>query len=173
MLSVADFNEYNKNYLGILSAFEKLANELPNLHWHIIGDGPDMEAFRLKLSSSIVKARVHLLGRKSQTEVHASFIQFQFLVNFSRHETFAMVPAEAIKSGIPVIATACGGPEHYITKDNGLLIESEDEHALIDAIKHLYKHHTTYDALRVCNSLPLEFSKQYFIDSISKIYSPE
>lgn len=172
MLSVADFNEVNKNYLGILSAFETIADQLPKLHWHIIGDGPDFEDFQQRLNQSEFSNRVHLHGRKSQAEVHSCFSQFQFLVNFSRHETFAMVPAEAIKSGIPAIATSCGGPEHYVNSENGILIESENEQQLIDAITHLYTHHTTYTPQIVSNSLPLEFSKDYFIDTISKIYSP-
>jgi len=58
---------------------------------------------------------------------------FAVLVN-SRVETFSVVTGEALAQGKPVIATRCGGPEAFITPENGLLIAPGDDAALAAAM---------------------------------------
>tara|TARA_R110001592_G_scaffold363221_3_gene681724 strand:+ start:115084 stop:116187 length:1104 start_codon:yes stop_codon:yes gene_type:complete len=173
MLSVADFNEQNKNFIGILSAFEKAITTLPKLHWTIIGDGPDKITFEKILNSSPAKNHVTLLGRKPQAYVLQHYSEYDFLVSFSRFETFAMVPAEAIASGIPVIATKSGGPEHYVNNKNGILIESDNSEQLLDAIKTLSITFTEYSIEQLRNSLPSAFSPSHFTKTLTKLYNKE
>src|SRR5207249_4856355 len=53
-------------------------------------------------------------------------------------EPFALVTAEAMARGLPVIATKVGGTGERITHDvNGLLVEPGDERALASAITRL------------------------------------
>jgi glycosyltransferase involved in cell wall biosynthesis len=171
MLSVADFNEKNKNFFGILKAFENCLSQNPTLHWTIIGDGPDKVSFEQLLNSSTAKDNVHLLGRKPQAYVHQHLSQFDFLVSFSRFETFAMVPAEAIAAGIPVIATKSGGPEYYINSNNGILIESENISQLQEAINTMCSSFHTYPQQKIKNSLPNTFSPKHFSETLIKLYN--
>jgi glycosyltransferase involved in cell wall biosynthesis len=173
MLSVADFNEKNKNFQGILSAFEKAIITIPTLHWTIIGDGPDKIAFETLLDKSAAKNRVHLLGRQPQTTVFQYYLKFDFLVSFSRFETFAMVPAEAIASGIPVIASKSGGPEYYVTAQNGILVESNNTDQLLDAIKTLSTTFSNYSTEQLRNSLPKAFSPKHFSENLVNLYNKE
>lgn len=170
MLSVADFNEANKNFLGILSAFEQATIEYPNLHWTIIGDGPDKTLFENTLANSSAKNKVHLLGRQSQNFVHQHYSEFDFLVSFSRFETFAMVPAEAIMAGIPVIATRCGGPEYYVNDRNGIVIKSEDDEALAQAIINLSQSFQNFSPSQLKLSLPKAFLPENFKHTITNLY---
>lgn len=173
MLSVADFNEKNKNFTGILTAFERVLSSNPNLHWTIIGDGPDKLQFEALLDNSSAKNRVRLLGRKNQAFVHQHYSEFDFLVSFSRFETFAMVPAEAILAGIPVIASASGGPEYYVNHNNGILVESDNINELENAIKTLSTTFSSYTSAQLNQSLPKNFSPSHFTATLLKLYHKE
>ncbi|KGA02101.1 hypothetical protein KP05_08855 [Cobetia amphilecti] len=57
------------------------------------------------------------------------------LLILSRQEGMGQVTVEAMASGKPVIGTKAGGiPEVVIHGETGLLIEGDDDEALIDAI---------------------------------------
>ena len=45
-------------------------------------------------------------------------------------ETFSAAAAEALASGLPVLATRCGGPEEYLTPEVGQLVAAGDPEAL-------------------------------------------
>jgi glycosyltransferase involved in cell wall biosynthesis len=57
------------------------------------------------------------------------------LVVPSRRETFSLVTAEALASGLPVVATRCGGPEEIVTPDTGELANVDDAASLAIAIE--------------------------------------
>ena len=56
------------------------------------------------------------------------------LVLPSEFETFGVVLIEALATGIPVIATRCGGPEEFVTPAEGVLINRGDETELTRAM---------------------------------------
>jgi glycosyltransferase involved in cell wall biosynthesis len=49
-------------------------------------------------------------------------------------ETFGVVLIEAMATGLPVIATRCGGPEEIITPGTGILVHPGDENELAEAM---------------------------------------
>lgn len=79
-----------------------------------------------------------LVGWVGPGELETLFAQAEVLVVPSRWEGFGLVAAEAMRSGLPVIASAVGGltevVEHGVT---GLLVEPGSPQALADAIQSL------------------------------------
>jgi glycosyltransferase involved in cell wall biosynthesis len=53
----------------------------------------------------------------------------------SRRETFCSVAGEALACGTPVVVTRCGGPEEFVTEQDGVLVPIENPQALADAIR--------------------------------------
>ena len=77
-----------------------------------------------------VKDRIRFLGRLSRDEMLKELQGASCFVLPSRYEAFGVALIEALATGLPVIATASGGPDHLVTRDNGLLIDRGDPKAL-------------------------------------------
>ncbi|HET6314409.1 MAG TPA: glycosyltransferase, partial [Chloroflexia bacterium] len=76
----------------------------------------------------------HFHGALPHEQVAAMMPSYDVLVLSSLAETFGVVAVEALASGVPVVATRCGGPEEVLTPDLGVLVEKADPEALADGI---------------------------------------
>lgn len=92
------------------------------------------ERLRALAASLELGGRVRFLGRRPHTEIARLMAESAVVVLPSRAESFGAVLVEALASGTPVVATRCGGPEDIVTEDVGMLIATEDAHALADAL---------------------------------------
>jgi glycosyltransferase involved in cell wall biosynthesis len=63
----------------------------------------------------------------------------------SRYETFGVALVEAMATGLPVVATRCGGPEDIVTEETGRLVPATDPDALAEALRTLRTDWTAYD----------------------------
>ena len=61
-------------------------------------------------------------------------------------------------AGLPIIATKCGGPENFVTADNGLLVDVDNIQQAVDAMNHMIAHIQEYDAVKI---------RQYCLDNFS------
>jgi glycosyltransferase involved in cell wall biosynthesis len=106
-------------------------------HLSIVGKGYEEERLRAIARELGLDAAVTWLGapeRSSMPEVYRAADAF---VLASRHESFGVVVIEALASGLPVVATRCGGPEEIVTPEVGELTPPEDPAALADAMSRL------------------------------------
>nr|HET6903248.1 glycosyltransferase family 4 protein [Ktedonobacteraceae bacterium] len=132
-----------KGVLVILKALDVLINkqERQNLHLRIFGDGD--KAYISQLQSFIrekqLTEHVTFHGKVPQDELIEYYDRSDImLVPSIWQEPFALVTAEAMARGLPVIASKVGGTAERITHDvNGLLVEAGDEQALASAITQL------------------------------------
>lgn len=128
-LVVADLVDRTKNVSGVLHALKQAVDRGYDLQLAVIGDGPDREQLQALAGSLSLASRVQWLGRVPNAEVLAHMGRTGAVVVNSNVETFSVVTGEALALGRPVIATRCGGPEAFITPENGILIapRSTDE----------------------------------------------
>lgn len=78
--------------------------------------------------------RVTFLGQLSRDEVREALWRADALVVSSYVETFGVVLAEAMATGLPVITTRCGGAQDIVSEDLGQLVPVGDESALSQAM---------------------------------------
>jgi glycosyltransferase involved in cell wall biosynthesis len=136
-LVVADLVDRTKNVSGVLQALKLAVDRGHDLHLSIIGDGPDRMELNALANSLGLAHRVEWLGRISNAEVLARMGRTGAVIVNSNVETFSVVTGEALALGRPVIATRCGGPEAFITHENGLLITPRSSEELAAAMTRL------------------------------------
>lgn len=131
-------------FVGTLDAkkgVDVLLEALRDLHWpggvelRLIGEGPSKVTYEAQAADLIAEGRVKFLGPARQNEVRDLMHWADLFVLPSRFETFGVVVIEALATGLPVIATTCGGPESVVTKpEHGQLVPVGDATALEQAI---------------------------------------
>lgn len=107
----------------IISAFARVLVERKNIELHIVGDGPLRRTLQRLSEATGCNHAIVWHGRLQASDVAATMSQCDFLVVGSDVETFGVVAAEALMSGVPVLATRCGGLEDIVDIENGLLVE--------------------------------------------------
>ncbi|NMD37202.1 MAG: glycosyltransferase family 4 protein [Christensenellaceae bacterium] len=178
------YNE-NKNRRGIVStsnlvplkrvdllirAFAK-AFEGKDVSLDIFGDGPEKLKLQKLIDSLNANNKVKLRGMATRQQLAQAYNNAKAFVMLSSTETFGVVYAEAIMSGLPVVSTLCGGPEDYINKNNGLLIPVDDELAAIYALKSIYKNSDNYDRRYMGEELRENFAPQTIAKRLEYIYN--
>jgi len=112
----------------------------------IVGGGAEAERIG-KISAGLP---VRMIGARDNTTALAWMASGNAFVLSSRYEPFGLVVLEAMGLGIPVIASAEGGPSEIIRDGvNGLLFPQGDAYALRDAILKLMMDPELHDRLRL------------------------
>lgn len=85
-----------------------------------------------------IAAQVRFLGRLSRVQVRDAMWSANAFVLPSHIETFGVVLIEAMATGLPVVSTACGGPQDTVVPgETGLLVPPGSPAALAGAMRSL------------------------------------
>lgn len=123
----------NKGFDALLRGFAEAAahERLSGVDLVIAGDGPERLPLEQLARRLGVAARVHFPGALQRNQVRTLLDAATVHVVPSRVEAFGIVVLEGWRSGVPVVATAHGGPPEFVTDDvDGLLFDSGDVSAL-------------------------------------------
>lgn len=127
-----DNSQKGQSYL--IQAARRLASELPQLHFVLLGSGPDEARFRQEaagLDNITFEGFVKNVGDYMSV--------FDLFVLPSLHEGIGGILLDAMSFGVPVIATAVDGlPEIVGNEHNGVLIPPADAGSLVSAIRRLH-----------------------------------
>jgi glycosyltransferase involved in cell wall biosynthesis len=106
----------------------------------VVGDGPERESLTNLTSALGLSQNVYFVGARSQEVALRLIKECCFFVLASRAEGLPLVIAEAMACGKAVVATNVDGvPEIVENGRTGLLVESENEQALAEALISLYQ----------------------------------
>ena len=163
-LIVADLLDEVKNISGAITAMHHLHSKYPEIKLYIIGDGPDSDALKNTVKALGLEAKISFLGRLVQTEVQNHLLNADCTIVNSNYETYSMVTIESILTGVPVIATRCGGPEQFVNTQNGFLIPKSDSVSLEKAMEEMIQNRMDFNPKAVRESL----SEDYSVDKVEK-----
>lgn len=142
----------------LIHAFANLNKE--NVRLHIIGDGCCYNDLKSEVEKANLFEKVKFWGALPHKDISELYRKADAFVLASRFETFGVVYIEALASGLPVIATRCGGPEDIVTEDNGILVDVDDIGALTIAMEKMIAEYKTYNFLEIANTAKEKYAPQ-------------
>ena len=118
----------------LVRAFARALQSRPRLHLSLLGDGPDRQKVEDLVTELGLTSRLEFLPATDRAGVAKAMRAHDFVCVSSATETFSLVTLEALACGIPVLSTACGGPEDLITQPRLGLIVSNDVDGLTSGL---------------------------------------
>ncbi len=169
ILHISLLKDSQKNVSGIIEAIKKLDSKRQDFELDIVGDGPDRNSLeKIARDFELLDKKIIFYGRVDN--INKYLASCDFLVVNSNFETFCVVAAEALVYGKPVVSTRCGGPEEFIDKSNGILIDVGDTKGLVSAIEYMLDNHDKYDKDAIRREARVKFSSERVANNILEIY---
>lgn len=139
---------------------------------HIGGEGALKEEY-VRLSQSLgISEKCRFYGSIPVADVPSFYQRLHFFICASRHETFSIATVEALASGIPVVATKCGGPEEIVVDQTlGLLVENQDSDALGKGIQQMIHTWHSFNPERLHSYVQERYSIEAVVTLYEKVYS--
>lgn len=157
-----------KGMYELIDAFIAFRKHDPAYTLHIFGDGDAREALQKRIKEAMVDDAVTLHGIVSRETIAKAYETAEFFALCSHHETFGLSYIEAWASGLPVLATKCGGPEHLFTKNNGRDVTVGDTTAIYEAMQEIA--HGDFDHAEIARWARTHFSEDKIIGDILSEY---
>lgn len=128
---------YQKGYDRLIKAWKIVAEEYPDWHLNIYGDGELYNELLEEIQKEDLLNKITL--NASVSDIESVYLNSSFLILSSRYEGLPMVLLEAFAYGLPVVSYTCKcGPRDVISNMvDGLLIEEGDIMALANGIKQM------------------------------------
>ncbi len=146
VLSVARLVE-KKGIDDALRAVARATQQGSNLHYTIIGDGPERPQLEKLIEELGIAGIVQLAGWRGSEAVAAALVQADLLLQPSvvardgDEEGLPVVLMEAMATGLPVLSTRHSGiPELVHEGVEGCLVEERDVDMLTNRLVHLLEH---------------------------------
>lgn len=136
IVSVARFEQPKRQDLLI-----RALSDLQDLSWRLdlVGDGPQLPAARRLVEQLGMSSRVHFHGFRTDVEQQLAAGQIFALV--TRAESLPLTVLEAMRAGLPVVASGVGGITETVSHDvDGLLVADDDHGGLRAALRYLIEH---------------------------------
>jgi glycosyltransferase involved in cell wall biosynthesis len=112
-----------KNVLRLARVFEERGEG----SLAFVGDGPLRQALE-------GRSGIRLAGSVSHEDVPDWIAAADVVCQPSLVEPFGLATLEAMASGVPVVATRVGGPPEFVVPGAGVIVEPEDDGALLAAL---------------------------------------
>ncbi|MBI4282440.1 MAG: glycosyltransferase [Chloroflexi bacterium] len=167
LLLVAIFQP-RKGIPYLLQALRLVKEKRDDFTLDIVGDGPHREDYERLTVELGLQEYVTFHGR--QPEIYSFMRNCDFYVLPSLSENFGVVLIEAMASGKPVIATACGGPQEIVNENVGILVPPKDANALSEAIDSMLDNYTNYSPEEIANYARERFSYEAVGKMLDEIY---
>ena len=161
-IHVSTLAAYHKNIDGMLRSFSQLIKKREDFELVIVG--PASAVLKEQILQSGLASFVVFGGEISYPEVALQMQQASALVLFSRYENFPCVVVEALSCGLPVIAADTGGIKEAVNETNGILVQSENEEELTNALNRVMNEYDKFDREKIA----LDSAQRFSYEAIGK-----
>ena len=122
-------------------------NGLGDIHFYLLGDGPELQVCRDYVTQEQLSNRIHILGFRRDTPEILS--EMNCLLITSDHEGCPMIMIESMVLGVVIVGRSVGGiAETLCDGKYGILVDSDNPADFSTAIRSLYSSGRVSGALR-------------------------
>jgi len=160
---------YQKNFEGLIKAFEIFSNDRNDIE--LVLAGPISAEGIKRVNESSAHSKIIVTGEVPHKEIASLMQESDAFVLFSRYENFPCVIIEALCCGLPVITSSAGGAGEGIDADNGIVVPSENEPALIEAMNDIINTYSRYNRTTIAENARALYSYKAIGKEFEKLYS--
>lgn len=136
-----------KDHDTFIDAAQIVINEEKGIRFLIVGDGPQRECIENKIRERKLEGHIHVLGYVSNLDIIWSQLDIFVLTSIS--EGFPLSILEALRAGIPVVASCVGGiPEIIKHGENGFMSPPKQPQLFSQNIVRLIKDNILLENMR-------------------------
>lgn len=154
----------------LLQALSYLGQKRDDWHLDIVGDGDARMEYEHLAVDLQLGDKVTFHGLKTKQEVAEFMRRADLFVLSSLCETFSAPAVEALATGTPVLATRCGGPVEFVSKDVGLLVPPGDADTLCQGLDYLLDNLHRYPCKRISQYARERFSPEVVGAKLHAVY---
>jgi len=170
ILHISSMYNHQKNVEGIIKALKNISKSRKDFELRLIGGENDIAYLKSLTKDLGMDQFVKFFGQVSDDKLEIHYNESNFFVLNSNYETFSVVTAESLACGIPVIVTRCGGPEEFVTKEQGIVIEPDNQLELEKAIVNMLDNSEKYDPEKLSEYAQSKFNFEVVGMSFLEIY---
>ena len=160
----------NKGQKDLLKGFQQATEAGLVAELCLAGDGPIRTELEQLASELGIADKVYFPGLIPPDEVPALLKGADVMVISSHYETFAVVAAEALMAGVPVVATRRGGPECIVLEGDGLLVQPKQPESLAEAMLTVGQNLANYSPEEIASRAKARFSGPAVARQLTKEY---
>ncbi|OLS02626.1 glycosyltransferase [Tissierella creatinophila] len=153
-----------------INAFYKAFNDNENVSLTIFGEGNERKKLETLIRDLGLENRIKLMGQTAREDMAKEYNSSDAFVLASRSETFGVSYIEALSSGLPVLATKCGGPEVFVNNENGMLSDVDDVDGLAKNMRFIYENVDKFNNQELSQRAREEFSSNSIGEKIVEVY---
>jgi glycosyltransferase involved in cell wall biosynthesis len=129
---------HQKNLPLWVEIAEQVSRQIPDAAFVMAGDGDLSEDVKSLVRQKGLEERFHFLGNVGHGQLPEVYAAADLFLLSSHYEGFGRVIVESFLAEVPVVSTACTGPEDIIEHGlTGFLLPIGDCRGLVDAVVHL------------------------------------
>jgi phosphatidylinositol alpha-1,6-mannosyltransferase len=135
MVGRLDATEGLKGHDELLQCWTQVVSAVPGAELIIVGGGSGLETIRDRARASYQAASIHVLGFVAEAAMHELFESAHVLAMPSKQEGFGIVYVEAMRYGLPVIASMHdAGQEINVDKVTGFNVDLAKRNELAERL---------------------------------------
>jgi glycosyltransferase involved in cell wall biosynthesis len=154
----------------LLHALSGLRRTREDWHLDVVGDGDKRMEYEQLAVDLKLGDKVTFHGLKSKPEVAEFMRRADVFVLPSLGETFSVPVAEALATGLPIVATCCGGPEEFVVQNVGLIVPRGDAESLRGGIESMLDNLHRYSCAEIARYAKERFSLEVVGASLHGVY---
>lgn len=170
ILFVGRLDEF-KGGLRTLKAFHSIVDNYPQWTLTIAGKGEESDVVKEYIAQNNLNERLSFMNNVfTRNELKDLYHSSSFLVFPSRFESFGLVAAEAMSTGLPVVCTNQTGPLDYALPENALQVNPDSIDDIAIGMKTMIEKLDQMQPEKIRNSILKKYGIHSYSEKLNAVY---